>query len=112
MANYDDLNNRQIFTVAIISAVLTFITILACQVVYYALAERIAEQKLQEAQFFQGNSILTRQSDAISQYGVNEETGQVQIPVEMVMTRLADQHSSKKDNEKDNEKPQSDPSET
>ena len=108
MANYDDLNNRQIFTVAIISAVLTFITILACQVVYYALAERIAEQKLQQGRYFQGNNILTSQSDAISQYGVNEETGQVQVPVEMVMTRLAEQHSS----EKDNEKPQSDPSET
>ena len=103
MASYDDLNNRQIFTVAIISAALTFITILACQVVYFALAESQEEYK-----HTQGNSVLTSQSDSLNHYGVNEETGQIQVPVEVVMTQLVKQSDSD-----ENHEPQStDPSET
>ncbi len=109
MASYDDLNNRQIFTVAILSAALTFITILACQVVYFALAERQEEEKLKQGQFTQGNSVLTSQSDSLNHYGVNEETGQIQVPVDVVMTQFV-KKQSETDNQ--NESQTTDPSET
>ncbi|QEG40717.1 hypothetical protein [Roseimaritima ulvae] len=108
MASYDDLNNRQIFTVAILSAALTFITILACQVVYFALAERQEEEKLKQGQYTQGNSVLTSQSDSLNHYGVNEDTGQIQVPVDVVMTQFANQSDS--DNK--HESQSTDPSET
>ncbi|WP_153556454.1 hypothetical protein [Roseimaritima sediminicola] len=109
MASYDDLNNRQLFTVAIISAALTFITILACQVVYYALAERQEEHKLRQGRFFQGNRVLSTQSDTLNHYGINEETGQVQVPVDVVMTRMVEE--AQNESEQDNSTA-ADPSET
>ena len=108
MASYDDLNNRQIFTVAILSAALTFITILACQVVYFALAERQEEEKLKQGQYTQGNSVLTSQSDSLNHYGVNEDTGQIQVPVDVVMSQFANQS----DSDTNHESQSTDPSET
>ncbi|SRR6056297_661322 len=107
MASYDDLNTRQIFTVAIISVALTFITILACQVIYYALAERQEEHKVQQGRYTEGNAVLEAQAKALQSYGVNEETGQVQVPVDVVMSALAEEQTKKA-----NENQQTEASET
>ena len=50
MAQYDDLNTRQIWIVGIISAVLTGITVLAVQVLYYAMLG-IQQDNMAEAEY-------------------------------------------------------------
>lgn len=100
MASYDDLNNRQIFTVAIIAVALTFIAILASQVVYYALAERHQLVKEAQGRYVEGDTVLQQQSQTLDSYGVNEETGQLQVPVSEVMRRMAE-HSDNQDHDSD-----------
>lgn len=82
MAQYDDLNTRQIWSVGIISAALTVVTVLAVQVLYYALLARHNDVKLGQSEYTQSRQYLAEQASEIGRYGRDPETGAVQIPIE------------------------------
>ena len=97
MADYDDLNTKRIFMVGILSIVVTAVTALAVQVVYYALVSWHDAELSERSSYGRHNAVLSEQSAEISKYGVNPDTGAVTIPVEKAMQLIAaDNDSGKK----------------
>lgn len=88
MSNYNDLDNRRIYAASGIAVALTFIIILACQVVYYAFASRHEAYRMQRANFVEGNRFLGQEMEALGSYGVNVETGQLQVPLEIAFEKM------------------------
>ena len=85
MAAYDDLNIKRIFTVGIISIVVTAVTALAVQVMYFSLAQWQTEATSELSDYRRQNLILNEQAGEISEYGVDEETGNITIPIEQAI---------------------------
>lgn len=85
MAQYDDLNSRQIWAVGIVSAALTAVTILAVQVLYYALLNRHNDVKQGESEYRVSNGYLAAEAAEINRYGRDAETGAVRIPIDRAM---------------------------
>ena len=81
MAAYDDLDVKRIFVVGIASVVVTAVTALALQVVYYAMAQQQKTETAAASNYARQLSILKEQKDEISNYGVDELTGKLVIPV-------------------------------
>ena len=94
MASYDDLNTRQIWIVGVISAVLTAVTILAVQVLYFALLNWHEEAKLAGAEYTQSIAHIEQQNEALMQYGRNAETGGYMIPIDRAMELVAERSGS------------------
>ncbi len=85
MASYDDLNTKRIFTVGIFSVVVTAVTALAVQVVYYALLQWQNEHVIESSDYRRQNKVLATQAAEVSSYGVDPDTGNYTIPVEKSM---------------------------
>ena len=82
MAAYDDLNVKRIFTVGIASVAVTLVTALAVQVLYYWLVEWQDSETRAASNYERQIGILAEQKAEISNYGVNEETGNIVIPID------------------------------
>ncbi len=82
MAQYDDLNVGRIFTVGLISIVVTAITALAVQVFYFSIAQWHLEEKSALGNYRSQNEVLNTQADRIASYGVDETTGNITIPID------------------------------
>ena len=91
MAAYDDLNVKRIFVVGIASVVVTAVTALAVQVLYYSMAQWQQSETQAASNYTRQNEILQQQRDQISVYGVDEATGNIVIPVEKAIERMLDQ---------------------
>lgn len=89
MAAYDDLNGKRIATISVISIVVTAVTVLAVQVVYFALADLVDTQKIQDARYTRSNHVLSQQAEEIATYGVDPDTGNIRIPVGDAMKKMA-----------------------
>ena len=96
MAAYDDLNTKRIFTVGIISIVVTAVTALAVQVIYYSLVQWHEAELSENSSYRRQNKILADQTDEISSYGVNPATGNITIPVEKAMELIATDNPTEK----------------
>ncbi len=96
MAAYDDLNAKRIFTVGILSIVVTAVTALAVQVVYYSLVSWHEADLAEKSSYRRQNKVLADQSEQISQYGINADTGNVTIPVSQAMQLIAADNSEEK----------------
>ena len=94
MAAYDDLNVPRIAVISVLSVVTTAVTILAIQVLYYAMAQYVDSQKIQQATYARPNAILAEQSAEVSQYGIDEDTGNVTVPVQDVIEKMAKQSTA------------------
>lgn len=99
MAAYDDLNSKRILVVGVISIVVTAITALAVNVLYWALVSYQQEKTAAESDYRRQRAILAEQEAEVSEYGVDPETGKIVIPVSEAMQRLADQSTPPADNE-------------
>jgi flagellar basal body-associated protein FliL len=108
MANYDDLNSKRIYTVAILSVVVTAVTALAVQVVYYALAKSQSEIKSAQSSYHRQNEVLESQTALISRYGVDPETGNITIPIDKAMELMIDKTSQEKPSKPDEQKSDAD----
>ncbi|MEM8911586.1 MAG: hypothetical protein AAGC97_07435 [Planctomycetota bacterium] len=89
MAVYDDLNVKRIAVISVISVLVTAVTVLGVQVLYFAMADVVDSRKVRNATYSRQNRILTQQAEDVSRYGVDAETGNVVIPVEEAMKRMA-----------------------
>lgn len=89
MAAYDDLNTKRIFIVGILSIVVTAVTALAVQVVYYALVSWHDADLAEKSSYRRQNAVLATQAAEIGKYGVNPETAAVTIPIEKAMQLIA-----------------------
>ena len=82
MAAYDDLNVKRIFVVGVASVVVTAVTALAVQVVYYTMAQWQDEETKAASNYIRQDRILEEQQQEISTYGVDPETGNIIIPID------------------------------
>lgn len=89
MAQYDDLNVPRIALVGVISVIVTAVTALAVQVLFYAMAQRVDAAKAEASQYRRQIEFLERQREQISSYGVDPDTGNVTIPVTAAFEVLA-----------------------
>ena len=98
MAKYDDLNTRQIFIIGISSVVVTIVTILAVQYVYYLLVQGHQGQLQAESSYSRQNKVLAEQFESVSKYGADPETGNVTIPIEKAMQLVVKESQSDEQN--------------
>jgi hypothetical protein len=82
MAQYDDLNTRQIWIVGIASAVLTGVSILAVQVLYYAFQTQHEASMSQQSEYVQSVSYIAGQQERLTKYGRDKDTGAIHIPIQ------------------------------
>lgn len=89
MARYDDLNVSRIAVVGVISVVVTAVTALAVQVLFYAMALRTDAAKAASSRYERQQQFMEAQRVQLSDYGVDPDTGMVTIPVDEAIDRLA-----------------------
>lgn len=102
MAKYDDLDTRQIFVIGIGSVLVTIVTILAVQYVYYLLVDAHQTQLQADSSYSRQNQVLTDQTDSISHYGADPATGNAIMPIEKAMQAVIEEAHSE-NNADDNE---------
>lgn len=85
MAAYDDLNIKRIFIVGIASVVVTAVTALAVQVVYYTMVQQQEAKTLASSSYTRQNQFINAQREELSEYGVSETTGNIVVPVSEVI---------------------------
>ena len=93
MAAYDDLDVKKIFIVGIGSIVVTAVTALAVQLLYYSLAEWQNAETQAASDYRRQNAILREQTEQISTYGVDEETGFITIPIDEAIELVVSENS-------------------
>ena len=93
MAAYDDLNVKRIFNVGILSIVVTAVTALAVQLVYYWMVQWQQAETDAASDYRRQNSILAEQQAEISTYGVDEQTGNIIIPIDKAIDLMVQQDS-------------------
>lgn len=92
MAAYDDLDGKRILGISVISILVTAVTVLAVQVLYYAMAGWVDSQKVESATYARQNKVLAEQIEEVSSFGIDNDTGNVIVPVEKVIeTMVAEQ---------------------
>jgi hypothetical protein len=105
MADYDDLDDKRIFSVGILSVIVLAVTALAVQVVYYYMENAQEVKTAAESSYGQENTILSQQTEQINSFGVDPQTAQIMIPIEqaiqkVVKKRGTDQNSTNRAPEK------------
>lgn len=85
MAHYDDLDTKQIWTVGLVSAVLTGVTILAVQVLYFALLNSFESSKLADTEYTSSIQHIALQKQRLASYGVDPETKKFHMPIDRAM---------------------------
>ncbi|MFK8114917.1 MAG: hypothetical protein AB8B91_22130 [Rubripirellula sp.] len=98
MAAYDDLDVKRIFLVGIISVVVTAVTALAVQVMYYNLVEWQNSETAAASDYRRQLQILDEQTKQISTYGVDEETGNIIIPIEKAIELMVKENGKETSN--------------
>ena len=88
MAAYDDLNVKRIFSVGILSCVVTAVTALAVSVVYYWLVQVQTAETAAASNYQRQNRILQEQQDEIESYGVDPETGNIIVPIDVAIEQM------------------------
>lgn len=88
MPAYDDLNIKRIFNVGVASVVITAVTALAVQVLYYSLLQWQQAETQAASDYRRENRILEEQQQSISTYGVDEETGNITIPIDIAIEQM------------------------
>jgi cell division protein FtsX len=88
MAAYDDLNVKRIFSVGILSVVVTAVTALAVTVVYYWLVQIQSAETAAASNYQRQNQILEQQQNEIAAYGVDPQTGNIIIPIDKAIEQM------------------------
>lgn len=100
MANYDDLDDKRIFAVGILSVVVLAVTALAVQVLYYWMVRVQEESTAAKSSYRRENAALAVQSEQISSFGVDPNTAEITIPIDQAIEQLVKQRSSNSDSSK------------
>jgi len=103
MAQYDDLNVKRIALVGVISVVVTAVTALAVQVVFYAMASYNDTRKQAESDYRRQNKVLADQAAQIASVGVDPDTGNITIPVQEAMKMVIAEDDSESDTSESSE---------
>ena len=94
MAAYDDLNNKRIFGVAILSIVVVAVTALAVQVLYYWMVRLQQDQTAAQSNYARSNRVLSEQTAEIERYGVDPGTGKLTLPIDQAIQKVVQEKSN------------------
>jgi hypothetical protein len=86
MQRYNDLNTPMIALVGFLGMLMTYIVIVALQVLYYTSANRRDERMIVNVPTTASNSLLAEQEVKLTRYGwINRDEQQVAVPIERAM---------------------------
>lgn len=88
MAAYDDLDGKRIATISVISILVTAVTVLAVQVLYFAMAGWVDSRKVDSATYARQNKVLAEQVEEVSSFGIDANTGNVTVPVDQIIDKM------------------------
>lgn len=91
MAAYDDVDVKRIFSVGILSIVVTAVTALAVQVVYYYMVQVQTSETAAASDYTRQNTILREQQAEISNYGVDPQSGNIVIPIKQAIDLMIEE---------------------
>ncbi|WP_339743429.1 hypothetical protein [uncultured Rubinisphaera sp.] len=96
MARYDDLHTGTITVVGIISAVITFVIIVAAQVLYYQFQTIEHQRKNIDAPLVLTENALKVQNEELNSYSwIDQEKGTVSIPIEKAKQQVLQEMTQK-----------------
>jgi hypothetical protein len=98
MAAYDDLDDKRIFSVGILSVVVLAVTALAVQIVFYLMENAQDAKTAAEGNYGQENNILAEQTAEISSFGVDPLTAEIMIPIDQAIQKVVKQRETSQDN--------------
>lgn len=91
MAAYDDLDDRRIFAVSILSVLVVAVTALAVQVLYYWMVSIQEAETAKKSNYNRQNQALELQEEEIANFGVDPDSGAVTIPIDEAINRVLNQ---------------------
>ena len=95
MAQYDDLHPGTITFVGVVSTVLTFVIIVAAQVLYFQYQTLEVQRKEIDAPITHSEGLLKNQQQALNSYAwIDREKGIVSKPIDRAMTEVLSQLQS------------------
>jgi hypothetical protein len=95
---YHDLNTPMIAIVGFLGALVTFIVIVAMQVLYFNVANRQDERKIINVATTESDSLVLEQEAKLTRYGwINREKKQAAVPIERAMDLVVRELSAAQD---------------
>ena len=105
MERHNDLNPVKIAWVGFLGALVTFVVILAMQVLYYSAVDQETEQKVIQAPTTQSDTMLAEQAVKLTRYGwIDREKQQVTIPIDRAMEVVVNELSAAPSEERSNDR--------
>ncbi len=97
MAKYDDLDMSMITVTGIVSSILTFIIIVAVQVMYHDYYQSEFQRKEVDTPIATSNAIIANQKENLGKYAwLNEDKTKVALPIDQAMSMTVAEYSKKK----------------
>jgi hypothetical protein len=86
MQRYNDLNTPMIALVGLLGALVTFVVIVALQVLYYTAANSHNQRNVIQAPTTESDSLVAEQEVKLTRFGwINRDKKQVAIPIDRAM---------------------------
>jgi hypothetical protein len=105
MERHNDLNSVKIAWVGFLGALVTFIVILAMQVLYYSTVVQETEQKVVQSPTTQSDTLLAEQAVKLTRYGwIDRQKQQVTIPIDRAMELVVNDLSAASSEERNNDR--------
>lgn len=101
MESHNDLNSLKIGMIGFLGAVVTLAAILALQVLYYAAANRLTDERVVQSPTTQSDTQLAEQAVQLTRYDwIDREKKQVMIPVDRAMELVVKELSAAQSEER------------
>jgi hypothetical protein len=105
MERHNDLNPVKIAWVGFLGALVTFVIILALQVLYYSAANQQTEEKVIQSPTTQSDTLLAEQAVKLTRYGwIDRAKQQVTIPIDRAMEVVVKELSAAPSEERSNDR--------
>ena len=105
MERHNDLNPVKIAWVGFLGALVTFVVILAMQVLYYSAVVQETEQKVVQSPTTQSDTMLAEQAVKLTRYEwIDREKQQVMIPIDRAMEVVVNELSAAPSEERSNDR--------
>lgn len=98
MASYDDLNDKRIFAVGILSVIVVAVSALAVQVLYYWMVRLQEESTASMSSYSRQDRILDKQTAEIENFGVDPESANITIPIKDAVKKVVDERQKSETN--------------
>jgi hypothetical protein len=84
VAAYDDLNVRSIWLAGVIAILLTFLSVVGAQVIYYWMQENVENVRLLGSEYEQARESIRKQKEGMTGFQwIDKSQGKVAIPIDL-----------------------------